>query len=341
MDKKTSYFLITLLFNLYFFNHSFSQSKDLRIVFYNVENLFDTLDNVNKRDNDFLKNGRYRWNRYKYFHKIKSLGKVLSNLANPEAPTLIGLAEVENRRVVDDLIHKSPLRKWRYKIAHFDSNDPRGIDVALVYRNDEFTLLSKKLIPISNDNGRNLRGVLYVKGRFRKNKDSIHILVNHWPSNYSGEYKGNEKRKIVVRQLKRHLDSISKHETNPKILLMGDFNTSPSDPVMLNSLTARRVSENINDNDLYNLMHEVEESGEGTYKLKREFLESLVLDHFIVSGNLLDQKSNYPVSMKKAYIFKPKWLFNKKGMPKRTHRGVKYEAGFSDHLPIYLDLRIE
>ena len=338
MKNVKVYLFITILCSLYFYTLSFSQTKVSRVVFYNVENLFDTLDDPKKRDNDFLPQGRYRWNSYKYFNKIKNLGKVLVNIGASGAPDLIGLCEVENRKVVEDLKNKSPLRKWSYGISHFESKDPRGIDVALLYKKEAFQIHKEEKIIIRQEGRRAMRDVLYVKGSFKANKDTLHIFVNHWSSNYSGAFKANLKRQVTARKLKTVLDSIRNLNPQAKLLLMGDFNTSPSDAVLDEILGAKDFSEYSNSAPLYNLMHSVEKNGKGTYRLKKEFVENLTLDHFIVSQSLLQSESNTRVLDRRAHVFDKKWLYNKKGMPKRTHRGPKYEAGFSDHLPVYLDL---
>jgi len=314
--------------------------ESYRIVSYNVENLFDTWNEERKFDEDFTPTGANRWTRSRYDKKILDLGKVLVNVAGDKVPAVIGLIEVENRKVLEDLLNKSPLSKFQYAIVHEESPDERGIDVALLYDKDQFNFLDHQIgrIEFPDDPTDNTRDVLIVKGML--GKDTVYLSVNHWPSRRGGVAVSSPKREYVANTLREKTEAILKKQPNAGIIIMGDFNDGPSDVSLANGLRAGAL--NNNTAQLINLMSERARKGEGTYKYQNQWN---MLDQFIVSRNLMDDKGKLFITEESAQIFDADYL--KEPDPNypgdrifRTYRGPNYVGGYSDHFPIVLDIYV-
>ena len=201
-----------------------------RIMFYNAENLFDTENDSLKDDDEFLPGGLMRWNFSRYKNKVNSLYKVLAASGIWEPPALIGLCEIENRRVLEDLINNTNLSQYNYGIVHGESNDPRGIDVGIIYRNDIFNLVcSRRLIPKEYNHAQfRTRDVLYTKLRIFE--DTMHLFLNHWPSRRGGVLPGEDDRRSIAGMIKEMADSINRSVYGKgKIIVAGDFNCTPDD----------------------------------------------------------------------------------------------------------------
>lgn len=308
-----------------------------RVISYNVENLFDTWDDPQKHDDEFTPTGANYWSKQRYDKKINDIGKVLINCSGSEAPAIIGLIEIENREVLDDLLTHSPLNKFKYKIAHEDSPDERGIDVALLYDSDQFTFLDQQIgrIQFPNDLTDRTRDILIVKGIM--GRDTIYCAVNHWPSRRGGENETGQKRKFVAEQLKSKVNSILEKQPNAGIIIMGDFNDTPSNESITEGLGAGDWNSN---QELIDLMIPFESKGQGTYKYQNQWN---LLDQFIISRNLTDQNGHLLITQKSAKIADLDWLQEKDPMYPgnriyRTYRGPNYVGGYSDHFPIILDI---
>jgi len=223
--NKYTYYIIILLFLL----SSHSQEQEYRIAFYNVENLFDINNNPNTKDDDFTPESTHHWDSYKYQKKLNNIYKTLMAVKKFSDIAIIGLAEVENEKCLNNLIYKTPLYKYNIGYIHKDSPDERGIDAALLYNKDLFTVLKKEFITITfpNDSSDKTRDIIYVKG-YLKASDTIHIFVNHWPSRYSGYMTTEHKRCFVASILKQKTDSLLSISPDIKILVMGDFNDPPN-----------------------------------------------------------------------------------------------------------------
>ncbi|MEN8136942.1 MAG: endonuclease/exonuclease/phosphatase family protein [Bacteroidota bacterium] len=300
--------------------------SNFRIVFYNVENLFDTYDNPKTNDGEFTATGSRHWTNYRYWQKIKKTSKTLKIIGEWEAPAIIGLAEIENDTVLKNLIYSDALRKYNYKYIHRDSPDHRGIDVAFLYRKDKFFPISYKFYPLIDENGEkiNSREILFAKG-IVKGGDTLNFFILHFPSRYGGYKKSEPKRINAVKQLISIIDSINNTRINPKIIVMGDFNDTP-----LNS--SIKMLDRYRFINLLNADH-------GTHKHQGKWTR---LDHFFVSNSLLD-KSNKVYLKYSTRVFMAKFLQKKDNKytgfkPHRTYTGYKYNNGFSDHLPIFTDL---
>ncbi|VAW18119.1 hypothetical protein MNBD_BACTEROID01-1381 [hydrothermal vent metagenome] len=312
----------------------YNTKRNLTVVFYNVENLFDIFNEPGKHDGEFTPEGVKKWTEERYNKKLADLSKVLSSINHEELPELIGLCEVENREVVEELLHTGGLQNAEYRVVHFESPDFRGIDVALAYRAGEFSVIAQEPIHISFENnpGYHTRDILYVKGR-TNNREVFHIFVNHWPSRIGGAAKTEPKRIFVAAILRSRVDSILSVEPNANIIIMGDMNDEPANK-SLESVLKASYSLSSKDNGLVNLMFKLDKEGKGSYKYRGKWN---MLDNLVVSSGLFDKKgfrcTGYGV------VFHKKWMEykNRNGsiFPNRTYGGPNYYGGISDHFPVY------
>ncbi len=303
------------------------------VAFYNVENLFDLEDDPNTDDDDFTPNGEQKWTAERYQHKLNQLAKVLFKM-NEKAPMLIGLVEIENKKVVEDLAHTGGLTDRKYKVAHYDSEDHRGIDCALLYDQSRMQLIDQEKIVVRLPNNSNYttRDILYVKGKLH-NDEIIHVFVNHWSSRRGGVTETEPKRLRAAEVLKEKTEEIRRSEKEPKILIMGDFNDEPKDYSLQKILGASGKK-----GDFSNLMFTPAKNGEGTIVHEREWY---MFDQLIVTHNLLDN-TGLRVKNKTGVVFRPAEIIytykNGGQKPNSTYGGPEYYGGFSDHLPVYLIL---
>ncbi|HEY9123745.1 MAG TPA: endonuclease [Bacteroidales bacterium] len=324
----------------------FGQKKavaSVGIMFYNVENLFDTEDDPEKNDNDFLPTSKHYWTIERYKKKLDNISKVILSV-NVDMPVVVGLAEVENERVLDDLVKNTGLSKFNYKIIHKESDDPRGIDAALLYRPDLFKPLSSKFIKVIGKKGRGqlrTRDIVYTKGVLAKT-DTVHIFINHWPSRLGGELKSEQKRMFAAAVMRVQVDSILKQNSRSSIVVVGDFNDDPDNMSIKNTLRARGKAEAVNKGDLVNLSAEwvgnINRIGTLKYKGKWN-----VFDQVIVSRFLADKTTGLCVS--KAEIAALPFILQEDERhggkkPLETYDGMKYTGGYSDHLPVLLKLQV-
>jgi hypothetical protein len=307
------------------------------VIFYNVENLFDTLNNPGINDEEFTPAGKKGWNTKLYLDKLAKLSEAITHPKN-HRPLMIGLAEIENAHVVRDLVLTPPLNKERYRVAHFESPDGRGIDVALAYDLERFYVLHQEQVRVNfSGDERPTRDILYVKGLLQ---DSIvlHVFVNHWPSRLGGEEASRYKRVQAAKALKHKTDSIMAADQLPNILIMGDLNDHPND-VSVNQTLGATPPEAAAPGKFVNLLYPAHEKGFGTHSYKGEWG---VLDHLIVSYPLYTGKAKIRVMPQDSHILYEDFLIftNKAGekSPNRSFVGDKYVGGYSDHLPVYLYL---
>jgi len=329
---------------------SFSQEKTggfdpesgraLRIMFYNLENAYDTIDDPFAGDDEFTPHSPRSWSPYRYRQKLENIYKVILAAGGWTPPEIIGVCETENRRVLEDLTTKTPLSRYPYRIIHQQSPDPRGIDVALLYNQQAFQPILHHFIPVCFDNSRGCsRDILYVKG-LASGGDTLHIFVNHWPSKWQGELQTQPKRNRAAQILRNHIDSIQQQHTAPHILALGDFNDSPQAESLSRYLKAQPLSPGTLPEGLYNLSHLWISGPTGTQKY-RESWE--ILDQIIVSGSLLTGRGLH-TTKDNAHIFRPSFLLEEDSRytgnkPFRTYSGYRYIGGFSDHMPVILDLK--
>lgn len=321
----------------------FSQN-DLRIMFYNVENLFDTIDNPLKGDDDFLPQGFMRWTSWKYWEKLRNITRVITAVGEMQSPALVGLCEVENDSVMVDLTRRSPLRNQGYEYLITDSPDERGINVALLYQRHQFKLLDKAEYEIrrTRPNSRPTRNILHAVGELISG-DTLDVLVAHLPSRSGGIKETEAARVESARVLRQKTDSILATRSAPRCIIMGDFNNPPDSKVLLTILGANTPAPPYQDHMYYNLCLHLSGNNEaGTYKYQGRWE---VIDQFIVSGELLNDESNVHVNGQ-VRIFNADFLHEEDHQyygrkPFRTSTGPRYLGGFSDHLPIYLDLTVK
>lgn len=315
-----------------------------RILFYNVENLFHPGNDSLTDDDEFTPEAIRHWDFFRYREKLQNVYKTIAAAGGWQGFDLIGLCEIENRQVLTDLIKNTPLIKQNYGILHQDSEDDRGIDVALLYRQEKFSPLEVKYLNVLslNDKKFRTRDILYTRGILLQ--DTIHVFVNHWPSRWQGEIETRLYRKIAARVLVEITDSIMKAVPEAKVIIMGDFNDEPEDASLSEILKAKTKFDSIKNSDLCNLsalfLNKMET---GTYKYKGLWQS---MDQFIVSASLLNPESSLYINEDDIVIFNPDFLLEVETdlpgkKPYRTYRGYRYAGGFSDHLPVCLTLHLK
>ncbi|WP_420571515.1 endonuclease [Kordia sp.] len=305
------------------------------IAFYNLENLFDTEDDQYVLDNDFLPESDRNWTPKRYDKKIYKLSSAIAsigpeNIENP--PVLVGVAEVENKTVMNDLINSKQLIEHDYDFVHYNSPDERGIDVGLLYQKEHFEVIDSESIPILlyNDEGRRdfTRDTLYVKGLL--NNELIHVFVNHWSSRRDGADETAHKRIKAAETVREKINNIQSEEIDPHIIIMGDFNDDP---------TSKSIQQHLMDTDLYNPMEKLLTIYKGSLNYKGEWN---LFDQIIFTTNFFDYKKGTH-SFATADVFDDhfltQWKGKYKGNPFRTYAGRKYLGGYSDHFPVYIRLK--
>lgn len=313
-----------------------------RVMFYNTENLFDAIDDPLINDEEFLPGSQKKWTEGRYQEKIGHIAKVIKDVGEDTLPVLVGLCEVENRKTVDDLINTTVLKGLDYKIIHRESPDSRGIDVALLYRSRYFQLIDSHFFPIRFpfDTAVRTREILYANG-ILGGKDTLHVFVNHWPSRSSGEIQTRPLRVWVAEAVRYRVDSILRKSPKAQILITGDFNDEPMDLSVVSGLKALLSYDKPDDGNLYDLTQGLKNSSPGgTYKYKGSWN---LLDHAVVSGSILDTSRLLYSRPSDLHVFQAKYLLepdktNMGDQPLRTYLGNFYQGGYSDHLPVYLDI---
>ncbi|MFL1010807.1 endonuclease/exonuclease/phosphatase family protein [Flavisericum labens] len=307
--------------------------KDLQTIgFYNLENLFDTKDDTKTTgDNDFLPTSKKKWTPKRYDNKLRKLGFAISNIGRQETgkhPAIVGLAEVENAKVIEDLISSKHLEELNYGYVHYNSPDERGIDTALIYDMYAFEVLHSEAfsVPLVDDDGEPdyTRDILLVSGLLDGEK--IHMIVNHWSSRREGAKETEHKRFAAADRVISIIDKLKTDDTNAKIVVIGDFNDDPS---------SNSIKRMVNNQDLYNPMEVLHTYTRGT--TSHQFRWNL-FDQIIFSTNFFEATPD-TLSFDKAEIFDTEFLKlfkgKYKGKPFRTYVGPKYRGGYSDHFPVY------
>jgi hypothetical protein len=317
-------------------NSQSDRSRSLRIMFYNVENLFDIEDDTLTDDNEFTPSGLRRWNYSRYHAKINSLSKVLLASGESEPPAIVGFCEVEKKKILEDLTFGTSLARFRYDIIHEDSPDERGIDVCLIFRNDLMRLLKYRYFKPESIQSGNFRTRTVLYAEFKNGDDTLHLFINHWPSRRGGVMAGEDLRKEIAGAVRNMTDSIlDANDKRAYIIITGDFNAGTDDHV-LEILTSgdRRAGRFIN-------LSESLPPGTGTYRYRGSWE---TIDQFLVSENMISTGlCNFRGSMR---VFAPPYLLTDDPVypgkkPLSTYSGYKYLGGFSDHLPVILDLKMK
>ncbi len=310
----------------------------LRVMFYNVENMFDPREDSITSDEEYQPTGMRGWTNGRLKQKQINISKVVLAVGGWDPPDLIGVCEVENYSVLYGLTNYTALKNFGYKIIHFDSPDPRGIDVAMLYRPEKFKVLQSKPIRIQFpfDMASRTRDILFVKGIVCKT-DTINIFVNHWPSKFGGAMATIPKRNYVASVMRKLSDSLLAVNPEANILIMGDLNESPFEEGVSSVLRAKMDSVNLQPDDLYNLLAGANLAwNRGTIKFHETWD---AIDHMIVSRPLLAHTTPHGLHIFEApFLFQDDeaWFGRK---PFRTYYGAKYIGGYSDHLPVYTDFK--
>ncbi|MDP3352573.1 MAG: endonuclease/exonuclease/phosphatase family protein [Flavobacteriaceae bacterium] len=340
--RLTAFFIFIITF-------SFGQSKDKNyqirtIAFYNLENLFDTINDPLINDDEFTPNGTNRYTPEVYKDKLEKLARVLSEIGSDQSknsPVIIGVCELENRSVLEDLVKTGKLKDKRWGIVHYDSKDSRGIDVALLYQERYFKPINHKSFELQlYDEGKRYytRDQLMVSGYL--DGELIHFIVNHWPSRRGGEAASRPSREKAAALNVEIINEIRRNEPNAKIISMGDLNDDPVNSSLKNILKTKSNHKKIDEGEIYNPFEEMFKNGLNTlgYRDNINLFDQIFFTSTLVSNNT--DFSSY--RFYKAGIYNPSYVINKegqyKGYPMRSYSFSTYAGGYSDHFPVYIHL---
>ena len=310
------------------------------IAFYNLENLFDTLDSPDTDDLEFTPGGPNLYNSFVYKDKLGHLSKVIGEIGTeftPDGPALLGVSEIENITVLEDLVKQPAIASRGYKIIHQDSKDARGVDVALLYQPKYFKpeQVHYYSLPTNNpgDSAKYSRDILIAIGMF--NGERISVSVNHWPSRRGGEQNTAHLRNAAAAYNRKFLDSLVENNLVTKSIIMGDLNDDPVNESVHKYLRAERNTETLGRLEMYNPMEDFYRKGFGTTAYQDAWS---LFDQIILSKDLSVSGSGF--YFYKAGVYNPPYLTQKsgpfKGYPLRTYAGGVYAGGYSDHFPVYV-----
>lgn len=321
--------------------------KPYKVVFYNLENFFDTVDDPRVQDDEFTPNGSKKWDTERYAHKLSNVEHVFSDIAALDAdfPAVIGVAEVENRGVVEDIATAEKLALADYRIVHFDSPDERGIDVAFLYRADCFCFEGCR--PVHTEVPQlphfKTRDILTMWGTI--DCEPFFFVVSHWPSRLGGQEASEFKRMAVGRQIRSIADSVLKNNPATKIVVMGDFNDDPIDKSLVEGLETRMTMNELHAGEFFNPFAAMFRAGSGTLAYNRAWnlFDDIVVTENLATGSVGELKLLQDAGTEfRGHIFKPDYLLQSegesRGYPLRTFVGKHYQGGFSDHLPVYISI---
>lgn len=340
-----SFLTIFLFLSAIYFQPLYGQEEKtyeaICIGFYNLENLFDTIPQEELfLYEEFTPKGPKQWTSERYYEKLDNLAKVISEIGTdivPAGVAILGISEVENRSVVEDLVKHERIKERNYRIVHYDSPDRRGIDVGLIYQPAYFEVTNSKTYTLTMEGDTNFktRDQLLVSG-ILNGMDKIHVLVNHWSSRRGGE-KASRPKRNAAGKLARHItDSLLALDKNAKIIILGDLNDDPVNPSVRTYLRARGDQKELKKGDLFNPMHELYKEGLGSLAYRDSWN---LFDQVIISQGLLGNDYS-DFTFYRAGIFNRKYLLQKEGAyagyPFRTYGGGVYLGGYSDHFPVYI-----
>jgi hypothetical protein len=311
------------------------------VAFYNLENLFDTINQEGVADEEFSPEGEKAWTPDRYLEKLNHLAKVIHGIGldehNPDGAALVGVCELENAGVMEDLAKTDILKDRHYEFVHYDSPYYRGMDVALFYQPEYFTVISSASHELNIPEIENFstRAQLVVTGILYS--DTVHIIVNHWPSRWGGEEESRPKRIAAAKLCRSIADSLFILDPNARIIIMGDLNDDPTDVSIKEFIHTNHNIGSLKENEFYNPyedMHKPDSIGTLTYRGKWNLFDQILLSRSLAIAS----PSSY--TFKEAKIFKEEYLIQQegkfKGSPFRTYSYDKYISGYSDHLPVYV-----
>ncbi|MCX7862874.1 MAG: endonuclease/exonuclease/phosphatase family protein [Bacteroidales bacterium] len=343
MKLKMKIISILMLLLPCFFAIAQQKNKSLLVMFYNVENLYDTIDDPAFNDEEFLPNGANKWNGEKYRIKLENVSKVISDIGatnKMKCPAVIGLCEVENETVLRDLANTQRLKSCNYDAIIYNSRYNRGVDVALMYQKDRMAVVNSVAYPLYNpdDSTFTTRDQLLVTGIIEG--EVFHFIVNHWPSRRGGEERSAPLREMAAKLCRHIVDSIFRTDSLAKIIIMGDLNDDPTNKSVLVHLNAKPEKTKVNKGDLYNPMYDIfVKKGIGSLAYNDKWN---LFDQFIVSYSLISNETK-GYKLKNAAVFNANYLMQKEGQfagyPFRTYVGNTFTGGYSDHFPSYILLQ--
>lgn len=347
MKRLLCSFRIVLGFVLFLPAAAQAQDKQYQMVsaaFYNLENLYDTVDDPNKNDEEFLPEGAKRYTEKIFREKLDRLSEVLSKISvekTPDGPAFIGVAEVENRFVLEELVKHPLLVSRGYRICHYDSPDLRGVDVGMLYNPKYFVPIKTHSlhVPLVSESGRSIRtrDILWVEGYLLGEK--IHVFVNHWPSRRGGEERSSPLRQKAASVAKAIIDSIQGIDPNVKAIVMGDLNDDPLSPSIKKVLKATGDTQKVSNDGMYNPFEPFYKKGIGTLAWQDSWN---LFDQIIFTPAWIQSSTIEGWFFSKAEVFNRPFLTQKtgnfKGYPLRTFVGNEYQGGYSDHFPVIVYL---
>lgn len=337
--KRISFLVSLFLVCLGFTTSAQTAPNKAIIGFYNLENLFDTINDPNKNDEQFLPQGDYQWTSERYLHKLDRLSQVIADMAKMDGGLVVlGVSEVENEQVLLDLCATERLKPYGLKVCHHESPDRRGVDVSFLYNPKRFRIIDTAAFPLIVPNQPEFisRDQWLMTG-ILDNTDTLYILVNHWPSK-----SGGEKRSLPGRLAAGNLShdiaaNIFAKHPNAKFILMGDLNDTPNSKAIMECLGTKTNTKGLQPSDLFNPMWKMYRDGIGSYAYRDSWE---MLDNIIISGGLVYPTRGY--KYQSAHVFRKDYLFTKSGSytgyPFRMFAGGVYQGGYSDHLPVYIIL---
>ncbi len=320
--------------------------KPYMVVFYNLENFFDTINDPETRDDEFTPEGGRKWNTVKYNKKLHNMERVFFDIASIQKtyPAVIGVSEVETRGVLEDIVSTPKLAPANYRIVHYDSPDRRGIDVGFLYRPDIFKLEGSAEIPFKMPGQPNFLTRGFVTMWEAIDDEPFFFLVSHWPSRLGGKEASSPKREAAGRAIRLIKDSVLRNNPSTKVIIMGDLNDDATDKSIVDPdcLGAKAKVKDLKTGEFYNPFIDVLKSGMGTLAYQDSWN---LFDNIIVSENLVNDKSG--LRLKKSdgskfngYIFRRPYMVQQEGQyrgyPLRTFVGSNFQNGFSDHFPVYI-----
>lgn len=343
--KKSLVLALALILCSNFFGFAQNSYQVVGVGFYNLENLFDTINDPKKADDEFTPNGDKKYTDKIFQHKLGQLSSVIAQVGTnvtPDGYAILGVSEVENRWVLEQLVKQPAIAARNYQIEHYDSPDNRGIDVGLLYNPKYFTVLESEPleVPLYDDKGNFLfktRDVLYVKGLLLG--EETHVMVNHWPSRRGGEEASAPRRQQNAKVARNKIDEVLAKNPNAKIIIMGDLNDDPINTSVTKVLNASGKINSLEEGQLYNPFYSFYKKGIGSLAWNDSWN---LFDQVIISQGFLVPEDSKKFFFKKAEVFNQPFLTQKsgnfKGYPWRTFIGNEYVGGYSDHFPtiIYL-----
>ena len=338
--KKTVLMLCMALFTVASLS---AQDKPYSVVFYNLENLFDIYNDPETHDDEFTPQGVKQWNQTRYEKKLWNMERVLFDIAaqQKEYPIVIGVSEIENRTVLEDLISQPKLKGGNYRICHYDSPDARGVDVAFLYRSDVFKLEGSDNIKLHVEGLPNFRTRDLVVMWGTIEEEPFYFLVSHWPSRLGGKEASQFKRDACAKQIREIKDSLLRENPATKVIVMGDFNDDATDASLVEVMGAKGSVAELQPGDFFNPYNEMLRAGLGTLAYQDEWN---LFDNICVTENLVNaQKGTLKILKGKKFygnIFTRPYMLQLEGQyknyPLRTFVSNNFQDGYSDHFPVYI-----